>query len=89
MNAGVDSSFRGQVQRRPQKRMEYLLRYTCDLMITVVEAKAKSKNPSDGLQQAKSRRGFQTEIRRIIYKNTFSSRSLRRSQSGIEAESRQ
>lgn len=39
--------------RRPQKRADYLLRYTRDYMIGVVEAKAAYKPPGDGLQQAK------------------------------------
>jgi len=41
------------VRRRPQKRADYLLRYTRDFVIAVVEAKATYKSPSDGLQQAK------------------------------------
>lgn len=41
------------VRRRPQKRADYLLRYTRDFVIAVVEAKAGYKSPSDGLQQAK------------------------------------
>jgi type I restriction enzyme, R subunit len=39
--------------RRPQKRVDYLLRYRPDFSIAVVEAKAAYKNPGDGLQQAK------------------------------------
>jgi type I restriction enzyme R subunit len=41
------------VFRRPGKRADYLLRYTRDFLIAVVEAKADSQNPGDGLQQAK------------------------------------
>ncbi|MBI3608491.1 MAG: DEAD/DEAH box helicase family protein [Nitrospirae bacterium] len=41
------------VSRRPQKRADYLLRYTRDFMIAVVEAKPTYKSPGDGLQQAK------------------------------------
>ena len=41
------------VSRRPQKRADYLLRYTRDFMIAVIEAKPTDKSPSDGLQQAK------------------------------------
>jgi type I restriction enzyme R subunit len=41
------------VKRRPQKRADYLLRYTRDFLIAVVEAKAAYKMPGDGLQQAK------------------------------------
>ncbi len=39
--------------RRRQKRADYLLRYTRDFTIAVVEAKAAYKSPGDGLQQAK------------------------------------
>ncbi len=41
------------VHRRPQRRADYLLRYTRDFMIGVIEAKADHKSPGDGLQQAK------------------------------------
>jgi len=41
------------VRRRPQRRADYLLRYTRDYMIAVIEAKAAYKLPADGLQQAK------------------------------------
>lgn len=41
-------------RRRHPKRADYLLRYTRDLTIAVVEAKAAYKLPGDGLQQAKS-----------------------------------
>ncbi len=41
------------ISRRPQKRADYLLRYTRDFMIAVIEAKAAYKKPGDGLQQAK------------------------------------
>jgi len=40
-------------RRGPQKRADYLLRYTPDMTIAVVEAKAAHKTPSTGLQQAK------------------------------------
>lgn len=40
-------------KRCKQKRADYLLRYTRDFKIAVVEAKAKYKSPSQGLQQAK------------------------------------
>jgi type I restriction enzyme R subunit len=43
----------GKTKRRPQKRADYLLRYTRDFMIAVVEAKPSYKTPGDGLQQAK------------------------------------
>jgi type I restriction enzyme R subunit len=43
----------GKTRRRPQKRADYLLRYTRDFMIAVVEAKPSYKTPGDGLQQAK------------------------------------
>jgi type I restriction enzyme R subunit len=39
--------------RKKGKRADYLLRYTRDFMIAVVEAKASYKNAGDGLQQAK------------------------------------
>ena len=38
--------------RRPAKRADYLLRYTPDFPIAVVEAKAEYKQPGDGMQQA-------------------------------------
>jgi len=41
------------VRRRRTRRLDYLLRYTSDRMIAVVEAKAAYKNPGDGIQQAK------------------------------------
>jgi type I restriction enzyme R subunit len=41
------------VKRRPPRRADYLLRYTRDFMIAVVEAKAAYKSPADGMQQAK------------------------------------
>jgi type I restriction enzyme R subunit len=39
--------------RRPPKRVDYLLRYTRDFPLAVVEAKAAYKSALDGLQQAK------------------------------------
>jgi type I restriction enzyme R subunit len=41
-------------RRRAQKRADYLLRYTRDFLIAVVEAKAAYKSAADGLQQAKN-----------------------------------
>ena len=41
------------IKRQKQKRADYLLRYTRDFMIGVIEAKAAYKLPGDGLQQAK------------------------------------
>jgi type I restriction enzyme, R subunit len=41
------------VKRRPQKRLDYLLRYRRDFPLAVVEAKSVYANPGDGLQQAK------------------------------------
>lgn len=41
------------IKRQRQKRADYLLRYTRDFTIAVVEAKADYKLPADGLQQAK------------------------------------
>lgn len=40
-------------RRQPQKRTDYLLRFTRDFPIAVVEAKAAYRSPGDGLQQAK------------------------------------
>lgn len=39
--------------RKPPKRVDYLLRYTRDFPLAVVEAKAAYKQAADGLQQAK------------------------------------
>ena len=39
--------------RRPPKRVDYLLRYTRDFPLAVIEAKASYRIASDGLQQAK------------------------------------
>jgi type I restriction enzyme, R subunit len=39
--------------RQKKKKADYLLRYTPDFTIAVVEAKAEYKLPTDGLQQAK------------------------------------
>lgn len=41
------------VKRQPPKRADYLLRYTRDFTIAVIEAKAAYKSPSEGIQQAK------------------------------------
>lgn len=41
------------VRRQEQKRADYLLRYTRDFPIAVVEAKPESDSPGKGLQQAK------------------------------------
>lgn len=41
------------IRRKPQKRADYLLRYSRDFALAVVEAKAAYKNAADGLQQAK------------------------------------
>ena len=40
-------------RRGPQKRADYLLRYTRDFTIAVVEAKADYKTPGTGMQQSK------------------------------------
>jgi type I restriction enzyme R subunit len=40
-------------RRRKKKRADYLLRFTRDFKIAVVEAKARYRNPGEGLQQAK------------------------------------
>ena len=39
--------------RKPPKRVDFLLRYTRDFPLAVVEAKASYKAATDGLQQAK------------------------------------
>jgi len=39
--------------RKPPKRVDYLLRYTRDFPLAVVEAKAAYKSAADGLQQSK------------------------------------
>ena len=39
--------------RKPPKRVDYLLRYTRDFPLAVVEAKAAYKSAADGMQQAK------------------------------------
>jgi type I restriction enzyme R subunit len=41
------------VRRGKQKRADYLLRYTRDFPIAVVEAKADHKKPAEGMQQAR------------------------------------
>jgi type I restriction enzyme R subunit len=43
----------GKIRRGKQKRADYLLRYTRDFLIAVVEAKASYLKPGTGLQQAK------------------------------------
>src|ERR1700737_315891 len=40
--------------RKPPKRVDFLLRYTRDFPLAVVEAKANYKAAADGIQQAKS-----------------------------------
>ena len=40
-------------RRKTKKRADYILRYTRDFKIAVVEAKARYKSPGEGLQQAK------------------------------------
>lgn len=40
--------------RKPPKRVDYLLRYTRDFPLAVVEAKAAYKSVGDGLQQSKT-----------------------------------
>jgi type I restriction enzyme, R subunit len=39
--------------RKPPKRVDFLLRYTLDFPLAVVEAKADYKAAADGIQQAK------------------------------------
>ena len=40
--------------RKPPKRVDFLLRYTRDFPLAVVEAKANYKAAADGVQQAKT-----------------------------------
>src|SRR5262249_36805912 len=40
--------------RKPPKRVDYLLRYTRDFNLAVVEAKASYKTAADGVQQARA-----------------------------------
>jgi type I site-specific restriction endonuclease len=40
--------------RKPPKRVDYLLRYTRDFNLAVVEAKAGYKTAADGVQQARA-----------------------------------
>jgi len=40
-------------KRKPKKRADYLLRYTRDFVLAVVEAKPEASPPGEGLQQAK------------------------------------
>ena len=40
--------------RKPPKRVDYLLRYTRDFPLAVVEAKASYKTAADGVQQARA-----------------------------------
>jgi type I restriction enzyme R subunit len=43
----------GRAKRGKPKRADYLLRYTRDFTVAVVEAKADYRSAADGLQQAK------------------------------------
>ncbi|MGG6549117.1 UNVERIFIED_CONTAM: restriction endonuclease subunit R, partial [Prevotella sp. 15_C9] len=43
----------GRARRGKQKRADYVLRYSPDFPIAVVEAKARYRHAADGLQQAK------------------------------------
>ncbi len=43
----------GRARRGKQKRADYVLRYSPDFPIAVVEAKARYRHTADGLQQAK------------------------------------
>ena len=46
-------SFGKTIRRGKQRRADYLLRFSRDFPIAMVEAKADYKKPGDGLQQAK------------------------------------
>ena len=61
------------IRRRPQKRADYLLRYTRDFALAVVEAKASYKKAADGLQQAKEYAqilGLNSPIRRTVTRSS-------------------
>ena len=45
-------------RRKPPKRADYLLNYTRDFRLAVVEAKAEYKSATDGVQQAKDYAGM-------------------------------
>jgi type I restriction enzyme R subunit len=47
----------GKAKRGRQKRADYILRYSADYPIAVVEAKAAYKSAADGMQQAKDYAG--------------------------------
>jgi type I restriction enzyme R subunit len=53
IDAGRILTTHRKIRRRHKKRADYLLCYTRDFPVAVVEAKAKYKHPHDGLQQAK------------------------------------
>ena len=50
------------VRRRSQKRADYLLRYTRDFPIAVIEAKAKHQTAGDGLQPSILNKAFKGEL---------------------------
>ncbi len=70
--------------RRPPKRVDYLLRYTRDFPIAVVEAKASYKSAADGMQQAKQyaemlglKFAYATNGQEIIEFDYFTGREVR------------
>ena len=51
--------------RKKGKRADYLLRYTRDFPLAVVEAKPEHKTAADGVQQARFFRFLSGQIRRL------------------------
>src|ERR1700704_824901 len=49
--------------RKPPKRVDYLLRYTRDFNLAVVEAKAGYKTAADAVQQARANADAPAEVR--------------------------
>ncbi|MBI4203842.1 MAG: DEAD/DEAH box helicase family protein [Betaproteobacteria bacterium] len=69
--------------RKPPKRVDYLLRYTRDFPLAVIEAKAAYKSAGDGLQQAEDyaamlglKFAYATNGREIIEFDYFTGREL-------------
>lgn len=54
---------RNRATRRPGKRADYLLRYTRDFPLAVVEAKSDQEHAVTGLQQAKDYAGIRGKPR--------------------------
>lgn len=69
--------------RKPPKRVDYLLRYTRDFPLAVVEAKAGYKSAADGMQQARQyaemldlKFAYATNGREIIEFDYFTGREI-------------